>query len=304
MTARLGLRTALLLTVPPLMWAGNAVVGRLLVGQVPPVGLNAVRWALVALLLLPFGWRVLRQPGVLRARAGHLALLGLAGVGTYNALQYMAVQTSTPLNITLIASSMPVWMLAVGALCFGVRPRRAQLGGAVLSLGGVALVLSQGHLERLLQVRLVPGDLLMLAATASWAFYSWMLAKPPPSMQGEARPAWHWAEFLFVQVLFGLAWASAAAGVEAVVHPVAWQPSAGVAAALAFIVLGPSLAAYYCWGRGVAEAGPATAAFFTNLTPVFAGILQALLLGEPPRWFHLAAFALIAAGIAVTSRAR
>ena len=49
------------MTVPPLLWAGNAVVGRLLVGQVPPLTLNLLRWALAALLLLPLGWRALRN---------------------------------------------------------------------------------------------------------------------------------------------------------------------------------------------------------------------------------------------------
>ena len=43
-------------------------------------------------------------------------LLGLLGVGCYNALQYLAVKTSTPINVTLVASSMPVFMLVLGAL--------------------------------------------------------------------------------------------------------------------------------------------------------------------------------------------
>ena len=38
-------RTVVLLTLPPLLWAGNAVVGRLLVGTVPPLLLNALRRA-------------------------------------------------------------------------------------------------------------------------------------------------------------------------------------------------------------------------------------------------------------------
>ena len=52
-------RLALLLTVPPLLWAGNAVLGRLLVGHVPPLTLNFIRWLLTVLLLLPFAWRAL-----------------------------------------------------------------------------------------------------------------------------------------------------------------------------------------------------------------------------------------------------
>ena len=41
-------RTALLMTLPPLLWAGNAVVGRLTVGSVPPLTLNFLRWVLAA----------------------------------------------------------------------------------------------------------------------------------------------------------------------------------------------------------------------------------------------------------------
>ena len=113
---RLTTGTALLLTLPPLLWAGNAVVGRALVGSVPPLELNAMRWGLAFLLLLPLGWRALARPGEIRARLGHLALLGLVGVGSFNALQYAAVHTSTPLNVTLIVGSMPLFMMLVGAL--------------------------------------------------------------------------------------------------------------------------------------------------------------------------------------------
>jgi drug/metabolite transporter (DMT)-like permease len=183
----------------------------------------------------------------------------------------------------------------------GVRPTSRQIGGAVLSLAGVLLVISRGSLETLRHVTLVPGDLLMLLAIALWAVYSWMLAQPPAHLRGDARPAWNWAEFLFVQVIFGTAWATLAAGVETQVSAatIAWSP--GVVAALVYVAVGPSLIAYRAWGLGVATVGPAIAAFFSNLTPVFAGVLSAALLGEAPSWYHGASFVLIAAGIAVSS---
>lgn len=81
--------------------------------------------------------------------------------------------------------------------------------------------------------------------------------------------------------------------------PTAWSP--GLIAALLYIALGPSLVAYRCWGVGVATVGPAVAAFFSNLTPVFAAILSAAMLGELPQWYHAAAFGLILAGIFVSS---
>jgi drug/metabolite transporter (DMT)-like permease len=52
----------------------------------------------------------------------------------------------------------------------------------------------------------------------------------------------------------------------------------------------------------VAQGGPALAAFFGNLTPLFAALLSALVLGTSPQAFHALAFALIVAGIAVSSR--
>ena len=298
---RLSGRTALLMSLPPLLWAGNAIVGRMLVGTAPPLALNFLRWLLAALLLLPLGWRVLARPGDIAARWPHLLLLGLLGIGTYNAMQYLALVTTTPINVTLIAASSPVWMLVVGALAFGERPQRRQLAGAALSLAGVLLVIARGDLRALARIELVVGDLYVLVAVLAWAFYSWMLARPPASMRPPARPAWTWAEFLFVQMLFGLLGAGAAAGVEALVGvpPIAW--SGWVVAALFYIAVGPSIIAYRCWGLGIATGGPALAAFFANLTPVFAALLSAALLGEPPHWFHALAFALIVAGIVVSS---
>jgi drug/metabolite transporter (DMT)-like permease len=299
-------RVALMLAVPPLMWAANAVVGRIAIASIGALWLNAARWALALLLILPLGWRALAGAparDAIRRRWPHLALLGLTGVGTYNALQYLALTTSTPLNVTLIASSAPVWAMAVGALGYGEHPRGRQLLGAALSLAGVAVVLSRGALGTLAQVRLVPGDLLMLIAVISWSIYSWMLARPPAHMAGAERPSWDWAEFLTVQIVVGLGWATLGAAVgEFVIPPPPLRWSAGLALALLFIAIGPSIVAYRLWGLGVAAAGPAPAAFMSNLTPLFAALLSGALLGEWPHAFHLLAFALIVGGIVVSSR--
>jgi drug/metabolite transporter (DMT)-like permease len=231
-------------------------------------------------------------------------LLSLTGVGAYNALQYLALKTSTPLNVTLIAASSPVWMLAIGALFYGEKPRRAQVVGAVLSLIGVAVVLSRGDPAALLRVQLVPGDVLMLGAILSWCVYSWLLARPPADLTGHRRPDWNWAEFLCIQMALGLGWATAAAGVgewlQPTTRPIVWTP--WLVAAVLYVAIGPSLIAYRLWGLGVAQAGPALAAFFGNLTPLFAAMLSAALLGEWPQPFHGLAFALIGAGILVSAR--
>jgi drug/metabolite transporter (DMT)-like permease len=226
-------------------------------------------------------------------------------MGSYNALQYLALHSSTPLNVTLIAASSPVWMLGFGALLYGAHPTRHELAGAALSLLGVLCVIARGEPARLAELQFVPGDLLMLLAIISWALYSWLLARPPASMQGDARPDWDWAGFLLVQIAFGLLWSGGMAGAEALVSTDArWHWSPMVLAILVYVAIGPSLVAYRCWGLGVSTVGPAIAAFFANLTPVFAGILSAAMLGEAPRWYHGVAFALIGSGIWLSARRR
>jgi drug/metabolite transporter (DMT)-like permease len=298
-------RTLVYLLLPPMMWAGNAVVGRMMVGSMPPVAMNALRWLLVALMLWPLVRRSGLRWGDVRARWRYLALIGTLGVGTYNALQYLALQTSSPLNVTLIGSSVPVWMMIVGRIGFGQSLQARQLVGAALSVLGVMLVMAHGDLAVLSGLRLVPGDMLMLLASLAWAVYSWLLAHPPAHMVGERRPAWDWAAFLFVQVAFGSLWAVACSGVEAALSagqgpslvPTGILPWLG----MLFIAVGPSIVAYRCWGLGVQTVGPTMAAFFSNLTPIFAAVWAALLLGEHPRWYHPVALLLIVAGIAVSS---
>jgi len=293
-------RLALLMTLPPLLWAGNAVIGRLLAGQVPPLTLNLMRWVLTALFLLPLAWRALQPLSRITARWPYLLAVGVLGVGLFNSLQYLALVTSSPLNVTLVASSMPVWMLAVGALFFGEHPTRRQLLGAALGLAGVMLVIGRGSWDALVHVRFVSGDIYILLAIIGWAFYSWLLARPPAHMRGAARPDWDWAGFLLIQSLFGIAAASLfSAGEQALgAAPIRW--SAGVFAALLYVSLGASIAAYRCWGLGVAAGGPTLAAFFNNLTPLFTAVLSAAVLGETPRAYHAAAFVLIVSGIAVS----
>ena len=82
MDQRLSPSTALLLTLPPLLWAGNAVVGRVVSPLVPPLTLNFLRWAFAFVVMLPLAWQILRAGSPLWPRIGRFAVLGLLGIGS------------------------------------------------------------------------------------------------------------------------------------------------------------------------------------------------------------------------------
>lgn len=292
-------RVAALLLVPPLLWAGNATVGRLIHELISPMTLNFLRWVLAFVLLLPLAWPMLKADSPIWGAWKRYAVLGFLGVGCYNSLQYMALKTSTPINVTLVASSTPVFMLGLGALFFKQRIHARQLLGSVLSIAGVLLVLCRGDVQTLAQVELVMGDVLVLIATAAWAWYSWLLAQPRDPMAVRSN----WAYFLMAQMLFGLVWSGAFSAAE-------WlSTDSGVmvwgwplAAALVYVAVGPALLAYRCWGLGVQQVGPSVAGFFANLTPLFAALFSTWVLGDVPQLYHALAFVLIVGGIVVSSR--
>jgi drug/metabolite transporter (DMT)-like permease len=294
---QLNLATVMYLLTATALWAGNAIAGRALVGSISPITLSAVRWSLAALILLPFGWHIFKPGTPLWKNKIRFLILGLFGVGSYNVLLYLALQTSSAINVTLIGASMPIWMLFIGSVFYKVKPKLLQMLGAVVSLIGVAVVLTRGDLSALLSMQMVVGDFLILVATFLWAFYSWMISRPGASTERQ----WPWADFLMAQILIGLLWTGLFEGFEIAAGHAYLDLNLWTGSLILFVAIGPSLVAYRCWGLGVNGAGPTVAAFFANFIPLFTALLSAAILGEPPSLFHGVAFALIVAGIWVSS---
>ena len=285
--------TAFYLTTAALMWAGNAIVGKILVQSSSPVLLNTIRWGVTALILLPFAWRVFGSASPLWQSSKRFALLSLLGVGSYNVLLYLALKSSTPINVTLIGASMPIWAIVIGALFYKEQPNIKQIIGAVISLIGVTVVIVRGELERLIEIEFVAGDLLRVLATILWGAYSWMLSHPKESTER----TWPWSYFLLAQVGFGFCWSLGFAVTEWQLEYSYFTWSWPTVFMIIYVIIGPSLIAYRCWGLGVSGAGATVATFFTNLIPLFTAILSTLLLQKPPELFQGVAFALILAGI-------
>jgi len=294
-TTRLTPSTAALLVLPPLFWAGNAVVGRALVGHFPPLALSFWRWALAFAILAPFAARSIRANGAaIRSHWRALVLISFLGVACYNSLQYLALQTSGAVNATLIGASGPVVGLLIGAAFYQSRVTGRQWIGAALSAVGVLWVIARGDLANLLGLRFAMGDLIMLVATVLWSFYTWMLRRRRPPLPMTA--------FLTLQIGLGALMILPLYLVELAIVQRVPEATATNLAALAYVAVLPSIVAYYCWDRGVAQAGAVLPMYFVNLTPVFAAVLATFFLAEPIGLHHLAGGALILVGIHLANR--
>src|ERR1700738_1212351 len=170
----------LLLSVTALCWAGNAIVGRLAAGHIPPVTLSFLRWSLAFFIILPFAWKHLKRDwGAIRGRFGIMIVLSVTGIGAFNTLQYWALEHTQALNTLLLQSAGPLFVAVWSLILLGVRLTLAQAGGIVLSLTGVVVILLHGDLTTLKNIEFNRGDIIFIVALVIFGFYSVLSLKRP-----------------------------------------------------------------------------------------------------------------------------
>jgi len=283
----------LLLCITAACWAGNAIVGRLAAGHIPPVTLSFLRWSAAFLIILPFAWKHLKRDwAAIRGKLGIMILVSITGIGVFNTLQYWSLEYTTALNTLLLQSAGPlivaVWSLAL----LGIRLTPAQAVGVLLSLAGVLVILTGGDVTTLTNIQFNKGDLIFLVALTSFGLYSVLTLK---------RPAIHGLSF--AAFTFG---AGSAALIPLLAYELLTRPAMTLDAhnllTLFYVAVFPSIVAYLCFNRGVQLIGANRAAPFFHMVPVFGAAMAMVFLGEQPHTFHVIGFALVLTGVYTASR--
>ena len=283
------------LVLTPLFWAGNAVVARSVVADIPPLSLSFWRWVIAFVLLLPVGLpRVRRQWSVVRARWGSLLALAAFSVGAFNTLLYLSAQTTTALNITLVNSTIPVMVALLAWLMLGDRVRPLQAMGISLALLGMLVIVGRGSWTTFARLEFQAGDLIMVAAVFSWGLFSVLLRRQAVPLDPIA--------FLTVQVGLGVLVILPFYLLDLTMFSGGFALRPGVVPPLLYVAIFPGILAYAFWNHGVHTVGPSRAAMFMYLNPVFAAVLAGLFLGERLTLFHLVGGVLIFFGLLLTTR--
>ena len=293
---RLWSTPALVFLVPPLMWSGNILLARGLNDVLPPFNLAFWRWALALLILLPIAARAGR--GQFRLLLQHWRLVlacGGFGIAGYNALAYVALQTVPAINMTVVNSAIPVLIPVFAYIIAAERPRVRQIVGILLSMAGVVWIIARGNPSALLSLSIGSGELWVLASIINWAIYTVILRYRPPGID--------MLVFLVGSIIAGLLVLFPFLALEiarGAVIPLTPQ----TIAAVAYVAVFASVAAFLCWSRSVVLVGSTTTGLSIHLIPVIVGALSMLVLGEPLLTFHLIGAAFIAAGLIVAMARR
>ena len=272
------------------IWAGNTVVNKLAVGVIFPTEIGFYRWLLAALLFTPFMLKpVFANWALIRPNLGKIAVLGVMGMVVYQSLAYYAATLTTATNMGIILSLMPLMSLTAAIISLGQRLTYGALVGAVLSFGGVVVVVSAGNLDALLQHGVNLGDGLMLVSTLSYAIYStllkkWQLRLPPLVLL-------YLQVLVAVVVLFPLFLVSSKEGLSAANIPL-----------VLYACLLASMLAPLAWMHSIKTLGPSRTTLFFNLLPLITVLIAAVVLKEELALYHLVGGLLTLGGVILSER--
>ena len=283
----------ILLSITALCWAGNAIVGRLAAGHIPPVTLAFLRWWLAFLIILPMAWKHLKRDwSTIRSRLGTMIFLSLTGIAAFNTLQYWALEHTQALNTLLLQSAGPLFVAGWSLVLFGIRLTLAQSIGILVSLTGVLVILLHGNLAAITAIDFNKGDLIFTVALLIFGLYSAMTLKRPP--------------------IHGLSFGAFTFGcgsiclIPALILELLWRPLMELNGtnllSLLYVAVFPSTIAYLGFNRGIELIGANRVAPIFHVVPVFGSVMAIIFLGETPQVFHFIGFALVLTGVFVASR--
>lgn len=265
-------------------------MGRYVHADIDPLTLSFFRWLGVAILLLPiFIKRYAYMYTIFKQNILILSVLSILGVTFFNTFLYIGLQDTTATNALLINSSIPVLILVLSFFILKIPIAFKQFIGIILSTIGVIFLIIKGEFITLLNFEFNIGDIWIISASLSWAFYSVLLKFKPKDLKG--------LDFFTLIAYVGLFWLSILYLLsdndfyQDIVHvkDFYWV--------FIYISFFASVLSFFFWNKGIEVIGANKTGQFTHLMPLFGAILAYVFLGEHIQNYHIIGAIFIAIGI-------
>lgn len=282
-----------LLFLGTLFWAGNAIAGKFAVGHVSPFTLTFLRWLVVMLILAVVANKRLRQDWYqLKPHLVYLFVLGSIGFALFNNLMYLALTTTSAINVALLQSSLPLFIFILNFIFFRVAANKYQLIGLLICVLGVLFITTQGRWQVLMDLQFNIGDLIMLVAIVAYGLYSVLLTN---------KPDLHWLSFIGVLSCSAFISSIPFAAWEIINQTVIWPNVIGWVIVL-YTAVFASLIAQLFWIRSIELIGSNATGLFINLVPLLGSILAIVLLDEKFHSYHFFGIVMIVSGVTLAQR--
>ncbi|MFF2393323.1 DMT family transporter [Nocardia sp. NPDC058114] len=270
-----------------LLWSSSYAVTKVLLADLGPLSIGAVRFTMAGLLLAAMV-RLDRHRGD-RPDAGQRRLLylcGLLGITVYFVLENVGVDLSTASDAALIVATYPLMTMLLELAVLRVRLPLLRVTGVLLATAGAVLVVHDG--ARIGGSARWLGDIILLLGGLAWAGYN-VLGKRASAGHGALTVTYYQTMagaggFLLIALLEADSWR---------------MPDVTTSSLLVYLAVACSVGGFLLYNYGLRRMAPSVAVNILNLVPVF-GVLSAVIInGEPFRLAQVAGGAVIVAGVAL-----
>jgi drug/metabolite transporter (DMT)-like permease len=304
MTAPARLLGIVALVATAALWGSNHVVARAARDVVPLPALVFWRWGLASVALTAIALPSLREawPAIQR-RLGELVLAGAIGVGLFSYFLLGGAYQSLALEVGFINATTPVWVVLIGLLlrrgAKGETLTPSMIAGLALAFAGTLLIICKGRFGALTSLHFSLGNFWSLLAAISFAWFSLEVrdfSRTIPALPLAVVTGWSGLVLVMLPVYVG--W---------IIRGGQWFAFDGASvnfalAAIAYIGLLPTMLGNLFYLYGVGVLGPARAAAFLYLSPLFSAAAAIAWLGEQMAWYHAAGIVAIFAGLYLLGR--
>ncbi len=284
-----------LLILATFFWSGNFIIGKFAyLFEVPPLTLNFLRWASVWIILIPFTYKnIYKNLQIVKKYWLVISFMGIITISMFNSVVYYALNYTQVINAVLVLAAIPVATIVLSSLMNVERTNIFQLFGLFLSIIGIAIIISNADIQRIISLSFNKGDLWMLVCVFTWATYSTLLKKYK----------FPFSQFSLIQLMVSV-------GILFLIPQFFYEKSIGLDVnfnkaffvILFYVVVFPAIVAYYCWQKGIEMVGPNRASMFIQLMPLFSAILAIIIFKEKFEFYHFAGAFFIVTGIYLSNK--
>jgi drug/metabolite transporter (DMT)-like permease len=276
--------------VTALTFAGSFIAGKYAIYELPPLTITLIRYIIAFLFLSLFIFKYKTAALKVSARDQFLmAVLGLTGVIGYHFFFYIALRHTAIANTAIINACGPVVIGITAAIFLKERLRLSNYIGILISLTGVMLLITKGHLSVLTDLDFNNGDLLMFCAVLSWTVYALVTKRLIQRYSGFA--------ITFYSAMWGVI----------ILLPLSlfensYQQILSLSATAIYSILYMGIVAsaigYFLYNLSIEQIGPTrTSSFVYSLVPIFVSILALLFFDETITLLTISSTALIIVGL-------
>ncbi|WP_413998976.1 DMT family transporter [Flavobacterium sp. W1B] len=276
------------------LWSVNMVIASGIKGHIPPVGLAFWRWTIASIILAPFAIRnTIKNKALIKQNIWYLIITAVLGITIFNTLIYFAGKTTSAVNLSLIAISIPLFIVAISRIAFKEKISTIKIIGILTIILGVLVLVTKGSLQSLLEINFTVGDFIMLAACFFFACYTILVRikskEIPPKVFLFSIfvlgvlflfPFYLWEHFFYKKVIL----------------------DSTTFLATTYVGLFASLVSYYLWNEAISLIGTNKTALIYYLIPVFSGILAYISLNQEISLTQIISMGIIISGLLITNR--